>query len=231
MGKKPEKTQHQKYMEWLGKIERGAEVLVLSNGSDRIGEIVRVSRRTDHQIILPGRWQGSQERRFRRETGRELGKNFGPRLEPVTQKAREAIRKKALLDQLNADGRKWHELPRSMLELLIQVLEASKPRDANQWWTEPAQPTPEFPGRLVPQNAEEEILQGLCDPMAQRHGQTFCALRRELNLPLQDTAKIFGVEAVEVSELERGLRRFPSREAFTNALLQLQLATFEKQST
>lgn len=54
-----------------------------------------------------------------------------------------------------------------------------------------------------------------------RHGAAFRALRAECGLSLGDVARGWGVSVVEVSELERGLRRFPSPADLWAALQQL----------
>jgi predicted transcriptional regulator len=63
---------------------------------------------------------------------------------------------------------------------------------------------------------------------AERHGQAFRAFRVECGLSLGDVARGWEISTVEVSELERGLHRFPDATALWNALQQLWFWKAEK---
>lgn len=56
---------------------------------------------------------------------------------------------------------------------------------------------------------------------AERHAEAFRAMRVECGLTPGDVARGWGVSVVEVSELERGLRRFPDAADLWAALQQL----------
>lgn len=56
---------------------------------------------------------------------------------------------------------------------------------------------------------------------ADRHGAIFKGMRMECGLSLGDVARGWGLSVVEVSELERGLRRFPASADLWAALQQL----------
>lgn len=81
------------------------------------------------------------------------------------------------------------------------------------------------PCSAAPATAHDDPLGSLVESgkreMNERHGAAFRVLRLECGLSLGDVARAWGVSVVEVSELERGLRRFPSPVDLWAALQQL----------
>lgn len=82
-----------------------------------------------------------------------------------------------------------------------------------RWVTVPSNGTTHVAGLVAVMSLEAA--------QAERHARAFKSLRVECGLSLGDVARGWGTSVVEVSELERGLRRFPESADLWAALQQL----------
>lgn len=87
---------------------------------------------------------------------------------------------------------------------------------ANAWRTVPLREAQQAADKGLP-----FLALSLEEARACRQGHAFRAVRVEAGLGLRETADAFGVSAVEVGELERGLRLFASPGDFWGAVSQL----------